>query len=894
MADTRLSFETARKPKLSFSRKLVLGITTLSVLGLVVMFGIVNTVVRGIIYDNVIGITRRDTIIHAREIDAWFKNSNQFVEHLTVTWLTTGITAGTPFGTDPIATSFVNEYDFFMDVYVGFADGRFIDGSGWIPEPGWDPTTRPWYKAALAARGETVTVLPFAHNETGYGLISAVAKWVPDLGGMEAVVAAAIRIDTILDMVRRYEVVGGGYLILLGPNGEIISHQNPEFNPTEDGMLNLRDIHKGERLTYVLKNVDDYGNGITRFMDAELGLSYFMVFPLTAAGWSLAAVVPAEVTQGPVFQSLLLIMATLAVLLIALFLFTTFFVSRLTQSMEESGVVAERLLLIFDNMPMASTFRNRNYDILYCNAAAPKMFGLSDSREFFDKVPYLLPEFQPDGSRSAEKGTQMMKAAFETGKQCYEMMYQKPDGEPIPCEVSLVRVDFRGGDYLLTFVRDLREFYEGQKRERMLMQRMQTILDTSPLMCMILDEKSNVLEVNREVERLLGISDKRIFMNNFFDFSPEFQPDGMASREKAVAEIRKALETGHARYEWTYQTLNGKKIPSEEILEHVKIEGRDLVVAYTRDLRDFHRYRETERLAQQRLQAMLDSSPLACSIIDEKFNVLEINQETLNLFGMTKGRKYADSFFDYSPKYQPDGRLSREKLMEKTGLAIEAGKAYFEWMHQTRDGKPIPTEKTIVRVTLNGKKLLIVYTRDLREINEAVAMVKQLENLAFTDTLTGARNRRYFNETAERELKSCFVEDQDFTIVMFDIDHFKRVNDTYGHDVGDEVLKLVVARARHSLKHDTLVARFGGEEFVVVLPGVSGEHAMKAAGHLRQKIGDTPFVTGSLEIKVTVSLGVASKTADCVNLPDIVKNADKALYHAKATGRNRAVSYDTL
>jgi len=991
----------------------------LSILGLGAMFGIVNTIIRGVIYDGAIGIARRDAIIHASEIDTWFESSARFVGHLTTAWRTTGIAPGAEHGIDPLAASFVEESDFFMEVYVGFESGRFVGGSGWIPEPDWDPTTRPWYVAAMAAPGETVTVLPFLHDETGELYISAVAKWVPDLDGMEAVVAVGIRLERITEMLERSLVAGGGYLVLLGPDGEIISHPNHEYNPSADGLLNLRDIPNGDLLMGVIAS----GGEIERFDDFRLGLSYFMVFPLKTAGWTLAAVMPVAVTQEPVVRSLSLIMVTLALLLIALFAFTMFFVSRIARSMEESGVAEERLRIIFDNMPLASNFSDRDFNVMECNAEAPKMFDLRDKQEYLDRFFDLSPEFQPDGVSSHDKSRRHMAAAFETGRQRFEWMHRKLDGEPIPCEVTLTRVNFQGGDFLLAFVRDLREFYESRERERLLMQRMQALLDSSPLMCLIFDEQSNVLEANREVERLLEISDKQIFIDNFFDFSPEVQLDGTSSREKAVAEIQKAFETGRARYEWVYQTPSGTQIPCEEILAHINLEGRDLVVAYTRDLRDFYKYRETERLAQQRLQAMLDSSPLicaifdeninvievneevvpllgladkrdyierffdlaperqpdgvpsrekaiaeigraletgenylewthknlagelvpvdvrlrrvrlgdknfiighgrdlrdfykyretehiaqqrlqsmldssplACSIIDEGFNVLEVNKEMLKLLGLADAGAFIDCFLDFSPTYQPDGRLSGEKLAEKTRLAIETGRSHFEWMHQTLDGKTIPCEKTIVPVTIEGKKMLIAYTRDLREINHVVAMVKQLETLAFTDALTGARNRRYFNEAAERELRLCASEERGFALVMFDIDHFKRVNDTYGHDVGDEVLKIVVARTCHTLKKDTLVARYGGEEFIVMLTGISRANAVKIAEQIRKRIGETPFMTSGPEITVTVSLGVASKAAGFSALQDIVKNADRALYQAKGTGRNKVVSFDDM
>jgi len=201
---------------------------------------------------------------------------------------------------------------------------------------------------------------------------------------------------------------------------------------------------------------------------------------------------------------------------------------------------------------------------------------------------------------------------------------------------------------------------------------------------------------------------------------------------------------------------------------------------------------------------------------------------------------------------------------------------------------------TVVCITHDEKRLLIGYMQDLREINNVVSMAKRFETLALTDALTGARNRRYFDETAEKELSLSISEGRDFSIILFDIDNFKKINDTYGHDVGDEVLKIIVARTFHNVKQGTPVARYGGEEFIIMLPGVSHENAMRIAWEIQKKIEDSPFAAKGLEIAVTVSIGVASKTADCTTLSDIIKNTDNALYHAKKTSKNTVVSWKAL
>ena len=875
----------ARPGRPGFYFKVLIGAAVMAVLGLGFMFAAVNVVARRVIYDGVLEIARGGKAVYAGELDGRFLAAGQALRGMAA-----AIGAVPEENFAAVAKAFTADLGFVENAFIGFADGSVISGLGWVPEGGG--ADRPWFEAAKAVgEGAIAVVGPYFSPTTG-AVAADFSKWLPGLGGSGASVGFSLSVDYILEGIFRGFANSGGYLMLICPLGQIVAHPNPEHAPgPAGGFRNLRDIPGGG----FMMDIAAAGAGFARFGDLEIGPAHFISAPLESVGWSLIAVIPASATRIPVIRSLAEVMAALAFVLIGLFAFAVFFFTRITKNMEETGLAEERLRHIFDIMPLASTFRDADRKVLHCNAEVQKIFGLRDRQEYIERSSEFSPEFQPDGSLSSEKAAWHIREAFETGRQRFDWMHQTLDGEPIPTEVTLIRIDLHSGHYIVTFIRDLRELYEVQRKERMVMQRMQTMLDTSPIVCAIFDESNNVLEANREVERLFDIPDRQIFVDRFFDFSPEFQPDGTPSREKSLANIGKALDAGKARFEWMYQTLDGKPIPCEETLERVRMDGRDVIISYSRDLRDFYRYKETELVAQQRLQAMLDSSPLSCFIFDENFGVLEVNQETLKLFGLSDARECANGFFDsLSPKYQPDGRLSIEKLGEKIRTALEFGRAHFEWMYQTPEGKPIPSEVTIVSVTLDGKDLLIGYTRDLREINEAFSMVKQLEKLAFTDALTGARNRRFFTETAERELLSCAAGGRDFSVVLFDIDDFKRVNDTHGHGIGDEVLKIIVARACHALKQDTLVARYGGEEFVVMLPGVSHENAMKVAWQVHKRVEDSPFMAGGREIRITVSLGVASKTGDCTSLSEIIESADRALYRAKQSGKNRAVSYEAI
>jgi two-component system cell cycle response regulator len=162
-------------------------------------------------------------------------------------------------------------------------------------------------------------------------------------------------------------------------------------------------------------------------------------------------------------------------------------------------------------------------------------------------------------------------------------------------------------------------------------------------------------------------------------------------------------------------------------------------------------------------------------------------------------------------------------------------------------------------------------------------------SMALTDTLTGLFNRRYLNVHLEKLLKGD--EKKPIAILLFDIDHFKAVNDTYGHGVGDEILKGFSNRIRGRLRTFDILSRTGGEEFVAVLVDVPMERACYIAERLRRSVAEDPFPasTDEGELSITTSVGAIYVSEDVLSVDEAVDRADKLLYEAKETGRNRVV-----
>ncbi|GAB2180898.1 hypothetical protein DLREEDagrD3_11210 [Denitratisoma sp. agr-D3] len=178
-----------------------------------------------------------------------------------------------------------------------------------------------------------------------------------------------------------------------------------------------------------------------------------------------------------------------------------------------------------------------------------------------------------------------------------------------------------------------------------------------------------------------------------------------------------------------------------------------------------------------------------------------------------------------------------------------------------------------------------------RDISDRRSMEQELERLATTDTLTGVANRRRFIEQAETELRRCLRFKTPAALLMLDIDYFKRVNDTYGHAAGDEVLCHLARLADHRLRSSDLFGRLGGEEFAVLLPGTDLAGAVNFAEQFRQYVYDHPARTDSGEITCSVSIGVSIFLPEDGSSEAIFARADHALYRAKEGGRNRVEFY---
>jgi diguanylate cyclase (GGDEF)-like protein len=268
----------------------------------------------------------------------------------------------------------------------------------------------------------------------------------------------------------------------------------------------------------------------------------------------------------------------------------------------------------------------------------------------------------------------------------------------------------------------------------------------------------------------------------------------------------------------------------------------------------------------------ISSMTEAFVLIDANNNLLDANESARNLFESLKFVR------KNTPTNQIHGwpvelNITKGKKCGKVQFSMHGDKFYIA---------------NISPVLAENRKLL-GYVILMQDITESVMFTKKLEEMAYTDSLTGIPNRSNFTNLALTQFNRIKRSRGSSFVIMLDIDHFKNVNDTYGHPFGDKVLICVAERVKHTLRPYDLFGRYGGEEFILYITEVNEKSIMDLAERVRLAICNAPMDIEGIKLNVSASFGVSPVALDNDTLDAAIQLADDALYRAKNEGRNRVV-----
>jgi diguanylate cyclase (GGDEF)-like protein/PAS domain S-box-containing protein len=439
-----------------------------------------------------------------------------------------------------------------------------------------------------------------------------------------------------------------------------------------------------------------------------------------------------------------------------------------------------------------------------------------------------------------------------------------------------------------------------RRREHAFLQR---LIDNLPDALYLKDAESRYVMVNRTFARERGCAPEDIV--------------GKTSREVLGAEAQAAIDDDRT-------ALRGIPVSKEQALRHPltgdehfrlvtkrRVEnelGVPLVIGYHLDLTQWklaerelqaalRRQESASERTRQFAQRLLDAVPMPVYIKDAQSRYIIVN-ETLTKEWQ---RPAAEMIGVTSMSLAPTEEIAR--VMREEDVAVLAGGSVYKeeenYHPVTGKGRFRVVTKTLCH-DAEGAPVIVCTMfdttawrnaeHDLKAVLEReTALRGELERVAYEDSLTGLANRRYFLAEAERAAARADRHDQALSLLMFDLDHFKRINDTHSHQAGDDVLARVAERTRNSLRAEDMAARWGGEEFVVLLPLTALPEAMLVANRLRAAIAATPTPTCAGPLPVSCSCGVAQRRRG-ERIADFIARADAALYAAKDAGRNACVA----
>jgi diguanylate cyclase (GGDEF)-like protein/PAS domain S-box-containing protein len=420
-----------------------------------------------------------------------------------------------------------------------------------------------------------------------------------------------------------------------------------------------------------------------------------------------------------------------------------------------------------------------------------------------------------------------------------------------------------------------------------------TVMDSIADPIAIIDVKTyKIIDVNQAFLRETNLPKEQVLGKTCFEVT-HHRTDPCTPPHDACP-LKETLSRGdHAVYDHVHRTLAGEKRFVEVLTSPIWNERGKIsrVVHIQRDITERKRAEEALRESEESNRLLLQAAGDGIFGVNTKGQVTFVNSAAMRMLGFAEEEmlgKMAHTLIHHSHKDGSNYPLE-DCPMYATYTTAAASNVMDEFLWR-KDGRNFPVEYSSTPVTKDGKVSgAVVIFQDVTARKQAEEKIWQL---AYHDALTGLPNRKLFSDRLGIALAQAQRTRKEIGIAMLDLDNFKEMNDTLGHDTGDLLLKAIAERLRSSLRKGDTVARFGGDEFVLILLDLKGiEDTIQVA----QKILDSfhkPFITSTHQLLLTASIGINVYPKDGTDEDVLLRNADKAMYQAKQSGRNQYKLYN--
>ena len=402
------------------------------------------------------------------------------------------------------------------------------------------------------------------------------------------------------------------------------------------------------------------------------------------------------------------------------------------------------------------------------------------------------------------------------------------------------------------------------------------LIDSLPGLFVMLDEGGKIIRFNENLSTRTGLSDQQV--RDLDAFALVVDSDRAAVR----SELQQALARGTVDIEFGVNAKEGDVRIVRWSGQRIINEGRPGLVAVGMDVTD---ERETEarlRASEERFQAVSHTALDAIIISDSRGKVSYWNPAAERILGYSANEAIGRIIHEWlTPPRFREKAIAGMKEFAATGQGRVIG-ATLELAATRKDGAEIPIELSVSRMRLGADWNAVAM---LRDVTVRKRTEEQMRHMARHDVLTGLVNRGTFVELVEQAIALERRDDGKFAVLYLDLDHFKDVNDTLGHPVGDQLLQLVAQRLRTTIREADTVSRFGGDEFALIAINISDPMDAAVLADKIVKAINEPFSIQGNEIRIGTSIGIAAYGPDAPDAETLLSNADLALYRAKSEGR---------
>lgn len=388
------------------------------------------------------------------------------------------------------------------------------------------------------------------------------------------------------------------------------------------------------------------------------------------------------------------------------------------------------------------------------------------------------------------------------------------------------------------------------------------IIKAIPDLLFVINDKGVFIDCEANDENLL-LMPKKAFIGKTIS---EIMPEEIA--KVSCEKIKLVLENEELQsFEYKLEILGQEQYFEARMVK----KGNDKVLVMSRNITIERKNRLELKASEYTFRTLFENSADAILIIEDN-RIIDCNLAVFELLAYDyKTNIVGKHLWDLSPEKQPDGRISREKVLEMTKISENNIKAKFEWWYKKSDGTILPVEIMLTSILLNGKRVFHALCRD---VSSRKQMEQKLKYLSYHDQLTGLYNRRFF----EHELKRLDNEKNfPLTIIMADVNGLKLINDSFGHVMGDELLIKVAKVLKKGCGANDIIARLGGDEFIILLPkthSCKGEQIVRDIRELalREKVGN---------LNISISFGWETKNSYEDKINEVLKKAEDNMYKKK-------------